>query len=669
MPCDAALPQPLPSAASTPGSGDNGLASNTPVAQMNSAAAAAASAASASSPAVTTTTKVAAVTTSPKKDYFARKSRAEMAFIVPLRKPRGELAPDATDPITGLPILHPKAMNLPMPPPTMDLIGNPEKWSFSLFPQEEEHTPNIYHVPNSIAPALLPMHLSSLTVPSMEKRRFCVATWASPEAAGPISDPKVAAFVAWLKRTTSTMTLPEVTASDTGGAAARTDQEEAHHTAVADHRRQLVSAYHAQLDANISLSLGPAFVRGVYAKRHFVPGDVVLEVPIDADPGNVASYGGLLTSERMRRCSRVAGRDDVKMPTFEQVYAAVNPPGQNEFTDEYHALFVDQIYMAIYMAVEKAALDASPLYPYLSLFPDPFFNDEGTVDEVHKEVVKPGVRLDFKAQIKTHRFTMHRVQQSWPAGGVAPSIADMIWGLRLVMSRQMLLPCVRHHVESLLPFAVQAEEEATADILTKAIRAGHRFLLFNILGALDVPRETGNDFDVRAAPCVVPLLDMIGHDPAGIAANIEMHMAGELGEDFGPAGNGRGSNDDGSTSSSGGRQDNRRLARSIVVRATEEIFPGQPLRRLFPRGYSLSYTMFRYGFLPLRHRDVDFLESARACGTLDRLPAVGETDLFGRNPLHRPKRFLESRLDGRPEEVVMLQGGDRAAPAGQLPST
>jgi hypothetical protein len=186
---------------------------------------------------------------------------------------------------------------------------------------------------------------------------------------------------------------------------------------------------------------------------------------------------------------------------------------------------------------------------------------------------------------------------------------------------------------------------------------------------------------------------MIGHDPAGIAANVEISMAGELGEDMGPIGDGRGllsssfsassnsdsfsklsedarrlssagsvsneDDDDDDEGNNGGRRRNgAQMARSIVVRASEEILAGQPLHRLFPRCFSIGYTLFRFGFLPLRNRDLDRRQSAVDYDAMEQLPAAGVPDMFGTDGSEPPRRFLEQRLDGVPE----------AAPLTQIPS-
>ena len=537
----------------------------------------------------------------PVKGLFERRTREEMRFHIPARRPRGELPPDAVDPESGLPILHPKAMNLPVPPPTPDLIGMPEKWSFTLTPQKVEHTVNMYHVPNSEPPALRPMHMSSLTIPAMEKRRFCVASWASMEDQGPIADTRADKFIEWVKHN-----------SRTHGA----------HSEL----------YHAQLDDNVSLCLGHRMVRGVYAKKHFFPGDVILDIPIDQDPSNVASYGSILNAERMKLCSRVANREGVQVPTLKAIVDVLNDRRCGAIEAEFHPLFAEQLLTASYIALEKAAGDASPLYPYLSLFPDPMFDDEGIILETNREVVGTRAMIQYKEHIKVFRNCMVQIRRdAWPTGGCPPSLKDLIWGMRFVLSRQMMLERIRLHCDDILPYAEDAER--TPDFLTKGIRAAHRFLLHNVLGVLDEKREHVNEFHPRSAPCVVPLLDMIGHDPAGISANISISVEQE----------GREKDEESSLPDKLGP-----VGRSLVVRATEEIWPEQPLQRLFPRCFSIGYTLFRYGFLPLIHRDVDRRASALEFDVPHMLPAPGVPDAVGTDGAELPRRFLEATLDGRP---------------------
>ena len=556
--------------------------------------------------------QVAAAVKQPPKGLFERRMPSEMSFHIPVRRPRGDLPPDAVDPVSGLPILHPKAMNLPVPPPTPDLIGFPEKWSFRLDTTRAEHQVNLYEVPNSDPPVLLPMQMSSLTVPSMSKRRFALSTWSSMEDQGPIPDHRTDAFLKWLKRCSST---------------------HGEHSAL----------YHAQLDENISLCLGHRMVRGVYAKRHFSPGDVILDIPIDQDPMNVASYGSVINTERMKLCSRVANHEHVKMPSFDAVYSTINVK-RSELDMDFHALFVDQIMMALYLACEKAVGEASPLHPYLSLFPHPFLDDEGIVMEANKEVGGTRAYLNYKEHVKQMCYLHHQIKNAWPAGGCPPSLDMFMWALRLVLSRQQMLEKTRLHCDEMIIYAednVSISCGAEPDLLTRGIRAVHRFLLHNVLRVLDTKREHVNEFHPRTAPCVVPLLDMIGHDPAGISPNIAISVE-------------RGGAEADKTDQEIDLKMNKlgQLGTSIIVRATEEIFPNQPLQRIFPRCFSLGYTLFRYGFLPLRHRDVDRRESAKEFDVMHLLPQPGVPDMFGTDGSVLPDRFLEKRYDGTPAHLL-----------------
>jgi hypothetical protein len=111
----------------------------------------------------------------------------------------------------------------------------------------------------------------------------------------------------------------------------------------------------------------------------------------------------------------------------------------------------------------------------------------------------------------------------------------------------------------------------------------------------------------------------------------------------------------------------RRLGRSIVVRATEEIWANQPLQVLFPRCFSLGYTLFRYGFLPLRHRDVDRRASALDFDVPHMLPPSDSPDEFGTDGCH-PTRFFEQRLDGKPlQKQIAERSSGVAAKMEQLP--
>lgn len=513
------------------------------------------------------------------------------------RRPRGKLSPNATT-ADNVPILHPHAMNLIPIPPTPDMIGKPEKFSFQANAQvRNPHMVNLYHVPNNTAPVLAPMHQSSLTVPSMELRRFCKDTWVSMESSGVVPDEKITQFVSWIKS-----------------------------------RSLGASVFHEQLDTNISLSLGKRYVRGVHAQRSFLAGETILEIPIEADPSNEAGYGVMINSERLRLCSRAAnvasersGSPSADVPTYETVRDIVNHQ-RNMFDREYHPMFIDQIHASLYIALERSIHERSPIYPYLNLFPEESVIDDDFVVEVHRGVADTMAIYEYKALIDRARGMLVDIQRKWEG---APPLLDMMWAYRFVISRQRMLTHTRQDCDHLIGESSNKERFRNSDIFTNAIRAGHKFFLKNIVRAYDEQQDKINDFNPRTSACLVPIIDMIGNDPAGISANVRIDTAGHDAENT--------------------RLD-APIATSIKITALEDIPEGRVLQLLYPRCYSVSYTLFRFGYLPLLNRELDMTEALRQNGLSGSLSGESELGVEG---YEAPRRFFEETNSGEPKWMMV----------------
>ena len=69
-------------------------------------------------------------------------------------------------------------------------------------------------------------------------------------------------------------------------------------------------------------------------------------------------------------------------------------------------------------------------------------------------------------------------------------------------------------------------------------------------------------------------------------------------------------------------------ATEVLVVANEDLLPLDELTVVFPRCFSLSYTLFRFGFLPLKPAEKDVVEA-------EMMQLVGDN-------YHDPNRILQA---------------------------
>ncbi|CCW65596.1 unnamed protein product [Phytomonas sp. EM1] len=187
-----------------------------------------------------------------------------------------------------------------------------------------------------------------------------------------------------------------------------------------------------------------------------------------------------------------------------------------------------------------------------------------------------------------------------------PALADIIWAFRVVLSRQRVLPLALQQPPmeepdgSSLSSSSSVVEEGEGDggvrlgrfgrVVMRAKWAFYRHLL----RAVDEDRLRVNDVDPAAAATIVPLFDMLQHAPGGHAnTTFAVEMLSESGR-----------------TEKGGEN----AIPHLVVRASEAIEAMDELTLLFPKCYSVSYTLYRYGFLPLHVRENDMAAALALSG-------------------------------------------------------
>ncbi|KAK7201901.1 SET domain containing protein [Novymonas esmeraldas] len=541
-----------------------------------------------------------------------------------------------------LPMVHPGAA---LPPLRHGALAEKRvgKFSFVSDPSQRagrDHYSN--EVPNNTPKSKLPMWASSLTSPALGKVRLSEESWVSRDVRGVVDAADTAAFVQWLCDTV----VP-------GDAVLR-----------------------GQLETHVLLDLRRATARGVYAKKAFKKGEVVLSIPVSvAAPDSELGSGAWLTvnSEVLERCSNAA-QQRPGLLSYDAVLRILSVR-RSSFDPIPHPIFVDQVCAALRLACERADGEASPLYPYLRLLDPAELFDDDAIAALHLGVLDPMTHLEYTDHTRRFRHYVRELHKAWwaayeaatgrgpdgaatttatrataasvpqfsvptlpvselrtsaspdplaasqsgdqlqerdavcsgaslPSPPVAaadvvqkppPSLEDVEWALRTVLSRQRMLPRLRVHrapFERLRDENVEGEE---LDLFGAAVMRGKHAFYTHVLRAVDEDRLRVNEVDPTAVPTVVPLLDMLSHPPGGVANTSYSVEAAEEGS----SGDGIAS----STTSSTFR---------VVVRATDDIEEDEELTLPYVKCYSVAYTLYRYGFLPLSRREDDVAAVLRA---------------------------------------------------------
>ncbi|CCD16281.1 unnamed protein product [Trypanosoma congolense IL3000] len=492
------------------------------------------------------------------------------------------------------------------PPP----LKQKPKFSFLSDPSERTllGAVSVHEVPNNAPKPLLPMWASSLTSPQLGKQRIRVENWISTDSMGTVPDEHLHGFLSWLcERIGSTS-----------------------HTKLWD-----------ELSHNVEFHLRSQYSRGVVARKSFCPGDVIFSIPLraavprhpsgvtDDSAGDRPLWGLTLTSEVLQSHSMAAQRRVV--PTYARIESIVGQR-KSSFDPIPHPLFVEQLHLALLLACERAEGENSPLFPYLRLLA-PF--DDDFIRELHLGVLDPPTHLEYTDHCGRFTHYMRQLHKEWTedyrtsctvesndtessaslsadcnipttehdvittSGGLPssqlgrlppPTMDDLTWALRIVLSRQRLLP-LRQHLRHTEGVCTEEKLQQRQGPWARLLSTLHLGLMDKVFGVVDHARLNANNFDPRTIAAIVPVVDMLQHPPGGVANTVCcIEPIQSLDNDVGDHLKG---GDAGSSTM------------CAVLRAKDFVDEGDELTLLYPRCYSLSYTLYRFGFLPLRRRSDD----------------------------------------------------------------
>ncbi|KAG5497573.1 hypothetical protein JKF63_03837 [Porcisia hertigi] len=582
-------------------------------------------------------------------------------------------------------VRHSKASDMPpavypgadLPPIPQRSLAEKRAGKFSFVSDPSQRASRIFYgveVPNNTPKPKLPMWASSLTSPALGKVRMVEDSWISQDSRGTLGEDVTAHFVRWIRERVSPAN----------------------------------SVLREQLETNVLLDLRLATARGVYAKRAFRPGDLVLTIPLSLASSSTdpPSHAGWLTlnSETLAKYS-TAAQKRVGIPSYETVKRILSVQ-RSSFDPIPHPMFLDQVCAALRLACEKADGEASPLYPYLRLLGSAELFDDAVIEELHRGVLDPMTHMEYGDHVKRFRHYMRELHASWWAAyasmagqglgtevsGAAPentdtpitldssvslislngkrrdtpvaantegrrhgdasnttvsfakenvrdvaasatlmawkpppSLEDMEWALRIVLSRQKVLPCLRVHRAAFEHLHEESVEGDELDTFAKAVMRGKYAFYRYVLRAVDEDRLHVNEVDATAIPTVVPLLDMISHPPGGVP-----NLSYSVERVQGPGGGAGSTLERDSFPCRGDVTDETSAGASafyqVVVRASEDIEEGEELTVSYVKCYSVAYTLYRYGLLPLSRRDDDvtfLLRANRVDGSVRPAPKNG----------------------------------------------
>ncbi|GET91104.1 hypothetical protein, conserved [Leishmania tarentolae] len=236
-----------------------------------------------------------------------------------------------------------------------------------------------------------------------------------------------------------------------------------------------------------------------------------------------------------------------------------------------------------------------------------------------------GNRAVVPADAKASNMDSSAAQMAWRP---PPSVEDMVWALRVILSRQKVLPHLRVDRTALAHVREENVEGEVLDSFGKAVMKGKYSFYQHILHAIDEDRLHVNEVDPTAIPTLVPLLDMVSHPPGGVP-NVSYTV--EKVE-------GTGEGADALLVDVNESSDRAALMRGksprappcyqLVVRATDDIEEDEELTASYVKCYSVAYTLYRYGFLPLSRREDDvaaLLEANRVDGNTRPVPTGGSS--------------------------------------------
>lgn len=496
-----------------------------------------------------------------------QKSSSSASSSLPYAEPE-EVSQAAAD--TTI-VLHPGVVGLPPLTPPKPV----SKFSFHQRYGDDNERNYFGHgeVPNNTPKPKLPMWASSLTHPSLGKLRHPSDNWISLDALGFFDEEPKAELVAW---------LTEWLSKDT----------------------QSLELF----QQNVEVHPRVASVRGLFASHSFKAGEILFTVPLsrarpDESPALTlhpsAARSSSTTSSSVLSTEALAS-STVNVPSFERVLRHTMSLRRSSLDPTPHLLFVEQVYLAMQVAVActKKHGDDDHLTKYLRMLhcpveqlPEvPLFDDDA-IEERHRGVLEPNTALEYGDHCLRFRHLLRGLLEMWEAESsstnsdeVLPSLTTLEWAFRVVLSRQRMVPHLRRHVSDLRDCeaaAVKLDTTEEKDLFSTTVMRC-KWRLLEAIGVLDRERLEANDIrEPEQLPAIVPLLDLLQHAPGGVAnTTIEYERV-----------------DDGAGSHSGGVR--------AVVRAAKDLEMDEELTCLYPKCYSVSYTLYRYGCLPLHRREDD----------------------------------------------------------------
>eukprot|EP00796_Vickermania_ingenoplastis_P003618 gene3618-2555_t len=453
----------------------------------------------------------------------------------------------------------------------LEPMAPPQRRSkFSFHNGYLEAAPRDYfqeEVPNSEPKPKLSMWASSLTHPALETERLIPFNWISQDARGYVAEADRAALERWCAAWLAA-------ASPASEAPAEMFQE------------------------NLLLHPRLASMRGVFARRRIAAGETVVALPLQGQGQTSSAWGAPLSTEALPQCSHM---------TFADVLRHLMSLRRSSLDPTPHIWFAEQVYLAMQLAAE-AQRPESPWAPYLQLLragtvqaesasaagegPElaqfALFDDD-LIKEMHRSVLEPAVFLEYADHCQRFRHMLRGLHSVWweetPRNAAAPPPLDTLeWALRVVLSRQRVTPALRVRREAFAAhsrLALALDATAEEDWFARRVMQAKTWVYDRILGAVDHDRLRVNQVNDSDMPAIVPVLDLLQHAPGG-RANTSIGY-----EDLPLAGPGK------------------EAVRCAVVRAKEELDEGDELTTLFPKCYSVAYTLYRYGSLALHRREDD----------------------------------------------------------------
>lgn len=475
-------------------------------------------------------------------------------------------------------------------------------------------------VPNSVPKPKLPSWSSSFTHPALRLERLERRNWISRDAAGYISEASRCALEGWLK--------------DWMRASAA-----------------LGSSPQNFLDTHVQVFPRRASLRGVYSRRNFSAGEEVFSVPLRS-VSTVSSEGVQPALQvGQRRLSTIQESDVAHpglpihteslalsnsapaVPSFEKVLRFLLSLRRSSLDPTPHLLFVEQVYLAMQLAVEaqaengKEAGGVSEWAPYLQLLRKGcmgegeaqesnfrLFDDDDIVF-LHRGVLEPQALLEYTDHTLRFQHMLRGLHRLWwedyeeartdesvsRAAHVTvppppPSLDLMEWALRVVLSRQVMVPHLRDHCtdfEQCRALACALDNNEPHDAFARQVMRCKWWLYEKVFRTVDPKRLRVNEDWVQAGavriPTIVPLLDLVQHPPGGrpncvLSFERREHQAVE--------------------SLQQSASQNKGVLHA-VVHAGESIEEDEEITLAYPKCFSVSYTLFRYGTLVLNRREAD----------------------------------------------------------------